>query len=429
MGLLKSLAGIAAPIAGSFFGPVGTAIGGALGGALSSSGQPKSQTTTQQQQLDPRIANIVFGQNGSGGLLSQYQTLGQTPQNDRLKEYANANLNYLMNQGPANQAQQQESAMQLLNSSIQAPQSQAAQLGPVTQAQAAQVNAPSQNNLNLTGSYNSLINGQAGNNPYLTGAIQKGINQSNNAFGNYLTDAKSATQDLLGGIRGGAIASGQYGSSRQGIAEGKALDSFNTNIGRAASQFGQNNTDAAVAAQSGQYNADRDRQLAATQGLSGQQYGVASQNANLQQQANLQNAGAANAAALANAGFQQQSGLANQNAQLGTNQLNTQRQGMGQGFLSGLTNNAYNVGMNQDNYAINRAGQVNNLLTPYLSANSSQQSTTPLYNNAGASALGGAAAGLGLMNMLGGSNNRSAGSNPGSIMDLFGSNGGLSFWS
>lgn len=372
MGLLKSLVGLAAPVLGTAFGgPIGGAIGSALGGAIAGSGggskQSGTTTSTTQQQLDPRMQSMLFGDNGQQGLLAQYQALGQKPQNAGSAIYGQAQDNYVGKFGAYDMERQRDAADRLMGGNVAAPT-----MG------AAKVNAPGQNGMSLTGSYESLINGPAGENPYLTGAIGKGINQSNNAFGNYLQDAKNATQDMLGNIRGGAQMAGGYGGSRQGLAEGKAIESMNTQLGRAASQFGQNNTDAAVAAQAGAYDSDRNRQLAATQGLSAQQYGVAQQNASMQQQANQ----------------------ANMQSQLSTNQLNQAGTVAGMGGMGGLLGQASAGATNQDNLALNKASQMNGLLAPYLSANSGSTSSQPYYQNTAGNMVSGAAAGLGLYNQF-----------------------------
>ncbi|WP_208280581.1 hypothetical protein [Massilia oculi] len=407
MGFLKDLVGIAAPIAGTIIGgPVGGAIGGALGGLASGSGQPKSHTTTQQQQLNPRIEQMLFGNGGDNkGLLSQYQGFMSQPRSDAATGFANANAQYLNNNGAADLAATRGAAYQAMQGNTAPTMNAASAAGGYASLPAyavgEKVNAPSQNNIDLSASYNSLINGAPGANPYLTGAIQKGINQSSNAFGNMVTDAKAATQDVLGSIRGNSVLAGQFGGSRQGIAEGKAIDSMNTNLARAASQFGQNNTDAAVAAQTGAYDSDRNRQLAATQGLGAQQYGVAQQEAAYAQQAQMQNvqnsfdASKTNASMAQqnnqfNAGLQQQAGLANQQAQLATNGQNTSAGLAGAGLLSGLLGNASNQVNANDNWGLGRAQGVNSLLAPYLGANSSSSSSQPVYSNSVGNALGGA---------------------------------------
>lgn len=437
--------------------------GALLGGALSSKGAKdaaklQNEANANANKLDPRIDSMLFGSgkrtlrdgvtptyemtedqfgrprrtqtnpasdfNTDSGLLGQYRGLMDQPQSDAMKSIGDASGQYLQQNGAADMNAMRQASMGLMGG-ISAPQMGASQsngtapvnasVGSMLWNRGETVNAPSQNGIDLSGSYNSLVNGPAGANPYLTGAIQKGINQSTNAFGNMVSDAKNATSDVLGNIRGGAVIAGGYGGSRQGIAEGKAIESMNTQLGRAASQFGQNNTDAAVAAQAGAYDADRNRQLAATQGLGAQQYGVASQNASMAQQANmanqaqgnnmsqfnagqLQNASQANAQLgqqnnQFNAGLHQQANAANLQAQLGTNQLNTNRTQTGMAGLSGLLGTAYQQAGNQDNFAINRAQQVNSLLAPYLAKNPVPQAPQVYANSAGA-ALGGGLMGL-----------------------------------
>lgn len=390
--------------------------GGAIaGGLLGSKGaKDAAKINAQANQQDPRIGGMLWGQNGQPGLLSQYQGMLNTPRSDAATGFANANAQYLNSNGAADLAATRGAAYQAMQGN-QAPTMQAAQAGGAQISGPAwavgnEVQAPSQNNIDLSNSYNSLINGAPGANPYLTGGIQKGINQSMNAFGNMVTDAKSATQDVLGSIRGNSVLAGQFGGSRQGIAEGKAIDSMNTNLARAASQFGQNNTDAAVAAQAAAYNTDRDRQLAATQGLGAQQYGVAQQNAATKNQAEFMNVGTHNNILQNNAqmqqqnnqfnaGLQQQAGLANQNAQLGTNAQNNSSNLAGAGLLSGLLGQASGQVNANDSWKLNQAQGVNSLLAPYLTGQPNQQ---PVASNSGAAGLGGALQGLALGNSLAG---------------------------
>ena len=555
---------------GAFLGNAGADMGAmrdAAYGMMSPLGAPQAQaammsgTPQMSAALTGSTPQMSAAQAGPTALATAAQSAG-APQ-----IAAHSQGPVLWNKGESFSAPTNMQGAQATAAQVQMP-------GAMQAAQSAgvQMNLPGQNGLSVRGALNSLINGAPGSNPYLTGAIQKGINQSSNAFSNMLTDAKSATMDALTSIRGGALGAGQFGSSRQGIAEGKAIDSMNTNLSRAASQFGQNNTDAAVAAQAGAYDADRNRQLSAAQGLSGQQYGAAAQqatmdqhnnqfnagqqqqansttyagqlsgalanagyaqqtglanqastnaanqtnyagqlqtnqaNAGLAQQANMANqaagnnaaqfgASAANAASLAqaqlgqangqfnaglqqqtgqfnagqqnatsqfnaglqqqanqyntglqqnngqfnagqqqqanqvnagllqqtglaNLGNQQQTGLANLQALLGTNQLNATRGMSGLGALSGLLGTAYQGATNQDNWAINRAQQVNSMVTPYLGANQSVTSTQPLYSNTGGNILGGALMGGQLAGLFGGGKDSQGGSY-GSLGDLF----------
>ena len=392
--------------------PVAAAVGGAL---ISNKGaKDAAKINAEANKQDPRIADMLWGANGQQGLLSQYQGMLNQPRSDAATGFANANAQYLNSNGAADLAATRGAAYQAMQGntapSMQAAQSAGATASLPAYAVGTQVQAPSQNNIDLSGSYNSLINGAPGANPYLTGAIQKGINQSSNAFGNMVTDAKSATNDVLGSIRGNSVLAGQFGGSRQGIAEGKAIDSMNTNLARAASQFGQNNTDAAVAAQAGAYDADRNRQLTATMGLGAQQYGVAQQNAAMSHQAQMQNvqnsfdasktnAGMAQQNQQFNAGLQQQAGLANQQSQLATNAQNNSSNLAGAGLLSGLLGQASGQVNANDSWKLNQAQGVNSLLQPYLTGQPTQQ---PVASNAGAAGLGGAMQGLAFGNQLAG---------------------------
>lgn len=518
-------------------------VGAVAGAAISGkSAKDAAKISAQGNQMDPRYSKMLFGDTGQGGLLSQYQSMLNDPRSAAGTGFANANANYLNANGAGDMNAARNAALQAMQGN-QAPMSQSAQagysqsagtqmgmpaqsagtqMGAAPQAAGvqagaamaslpayavgAQVQAPAQNGMNLAGSYDSFINGPAGANPYLTGAVQKGINQSANAFNGMVTDAKAATQDVLGSIRGSSILAGQYGGSRQGIAEGKAIDSMNTNLSRAASQFGQNNTDAAVSAQAGAYNTDRDRQLAATQGLGAQQYGVAQQNAANAQQAEMTNVGnlfdaSKTNASMAqqngqfnaslgqsnnqfnanlgqqtaqtnanlgqqnnqfnanmgqqtgqfnanlgqnnnqfnanlgqnnlqfNAGLAQQTGLANQQSQLSTNAQNTSASLNGAGMLTGLFGQANDQVNANDNWKLNRAQGVNNLLAPYITG--SQQQPQQYQSTAGA-ALGGGLAGMQLGGALGNVFNDSKqfqGQKMGGFGDLFGFGGGGLFGS
>ncbi|MFC0131397.1 hypothetical protein [Massilia eurypsychrophila] len=442
-GAAGATAGGTAATGGGLLSGLGTAknivgIGSAVGGLLGASGAGGSssagnQTITTKSEMDPRIAGMLFGENGQQGLLSQYQALGQQPQNPLLKQYGDANLGYLGNAG-ADMGAMRNAATGLLGGQ-QAPQAQAAQsLG--AQGQAAQqssmaynvgnmVNAPSQNGMNLSGSYDKFINGDAGANPYLNKALQGSMDQSRNVFNQMQGDARSGLDSALGSIRSNSVLSGQYGGSRQGIAEGNAIGDFAKAQQQTINQFGQNNTNAAVGAQASAFNQGQDRALAATQGLGAQQYGVASQNAATKNAAEFANVGATNnmyaqntanqqqmgLANLAtqqqtnqnNAGFQQQTNLANLGATQNQSQLNMSGISQGSGILGGLLGTAAGAGQNQDSYALNQAGKVNGLLSPYLGqVPGSRTESSPLYENKAGNILGGIAGGAALAKQFGG---------------------------
>lgn len=425
---------------------IAASVGGAVvGGLISKSGSKSSgsATTTNQQTLDPRMQSLLYGtgktlrpgvaatyapstaaytdygnttgnslfdalrdRSGDGfgsntgtyhpavagaqnnpesdytndaGLLGNISALQNQPRAPGMTQFGNEMDVYLSQYGRPQFDNNMRAASALEGSNINAPQMTA------SSSDAAQIDAPNQNDTDLAPAYQQMIYGDSAQNPYLTGAIQKGINQSNAAFGNMLTDQTKATQDLLGNIRGGAMMAGGYGGSRQGIAEGKALDSFSTNMSRAASQFGQNNTDSAVSAQAGAFDNGQNRALSAMSWLGAQQYGVATNNAQFQQQTNLQNAQLAQQASMQNAHMQGQ-----------TNQLNSANQATGIGLSTGLLNDAYTYGGNNDAYGLNKTSQISGMLAPYAGMGGGSTQSQPLYSNTAGNVLGGATAGLGL---------------------------------
>lgn len=384
------------------FGLSATAIAGlgssALGAYSASKGakQSGSATSTSQNQLDPRADAMLWGQNGQPGLLSQYQGYLNKPVGAGTQTYSDAQQNYLAGTAPNTNQLATQAGVNMINGG-------AGSVAVPSYAVGNQVQAPSQNGVDLSGAYKGMIYGDPAANPYLTGAIQKGIDQSNNAFTNMQTNATTnLMRNILPSIRSDSVLAGQYGGSRQGIAEGNAIGDFARGQQQAIGQFGQNNTDAAVAAQAGAFDNGQNRALSAMQGLGAQQYGLASQNANTKNQAEFMNVGNQFDASKANAG------------------LNLAGQQAGAGLLGSLNNNAYNVATNQDQYGVNNALKVNGLLTPYLGMGQTQTNSQPLYQNQGGNMLGGALMGSQLgAGLLGGFKGGSgAGSNPGSMSDL-----------
>lgn len=360
----------------------GSAVTGGLLSAISGANAPESTTATSRVELDPRMAEILYGANGNDGFLSQITSNMNAPQNAGMQAFGNGMDNYLSLYGRGEFDNNMRGAVALRDMRFDAPQAQSASM------QAAQVNAPGQNNLNLQPAFQDMVYGAPGSNPYLTGGIQKGINQSQNAFTDMMTSAtRNLTESILPSIRSGAVVNGAMGSSRQGIAEGRALNDFSTQMGQAMQRFGQGNTDSAIAAQAGAYDADRNRQLSAMSGLNQNQYGTAFQNAGFQQQASQ-----------ANAAFQQQANLANQQAQLATNQQNVNNLQSGIGMSSGLLGQAVGYGQNQDAYNTQKLGQTAGLLSNFTGLGTTTTQTQPLYQNTAGNILGGALAGASLWN-------------------------------
>lgn len=379
---------------------VGSAAVGALGGMYSANQNKKAIAEANKANApDPRIAETIFGKNGSGGLLDKYQALGNAPQSAGTQAYGQQSDEYLKNFGAQDMQKMRDTASNIASGNIAAPQGTSASIGAPAWAVGNMVNAPSQNGLNLSGSYDKFINGDPGANPYLTKALQGGVDQSKQMFDRMQGDStRNLMENVMPGIRSNSVLSGQYGGSRQGIAEGRAIGDFGREQQRAIENFGNNNTSAIVGAQASSFNQGQDRALAATQGLGAQQYGVASQNANTKNQAEFNNVNQVLDIQKTQAGLNQQMNLANLGAQQQTNQLNSANQIAGLGAQQGLLGQTVGAATNQDNYALHKAGQVNGLLAPYLSQNGGQQQ--PLTQNTAGSVLGGAMTGLGLYNQF-----------------------------
>lgn len=352
----------------------GVGVYNALEGGPSSS----NSQSTQKQEIDPRLQALLYGEGGNNGLLSQIAAQSGQAQSGGLTNFGKGVDSYLNDWGLNNLVGSQQAAQALQGTA-----------NPVPYIESARINAPAQNGLNLASAYDRTINGNSAENPYLTRAIQGGLDQSTNTFNQQQRLAtRNLQENILPGIKSNSIISGGYGGSRQGIAEGRAIGDFSQGQQDAIRQFGQNNTNAAVGAQANAFESGQNRSLAALQGLSGQQYGVASQNASMENQGSL----------------------ANQSAYLQNNQNNTQAQATGIGLSSGLLGQAYGYGQNANNAGLNRLTQVSGALSPFTGYGGTTTSNTPYYSNGAANALGGAAAGLGLYNQF-----RNNGGNSGNV--------------
>lgn len=462
-------AGVAGGAGAGAGGLLGSASPGAMkiaaslaGAALSGMGSSQSgtQTVTNQQQLDPRIQSMLFGDGGANqGLLSQYQALGQQPQSAGLLGYGQGSDAYLGANGAADMQGMRGAANGLMGSNIQAPmasfqnaspvtmgatpaaamnwgftpdamqgakveqqapmQAASAQAAPIMQgtqiartpgmqasqvanvpgmqatlaqatpgitapqaaqasamqaaqvgapqsitaasanapaamqaatAQAAQIAAPAQNSLNLRGAYDDFIKGNSGSNPYLDSSIQGGIDKSAGAMRAMQDDStRNLMENILPSIRSNSILAGQYGGSRQGIAEGRALGDFGREQQRVMSQFGDNNTAAAIGAKTAAYDQGQNRALSALSSLSGNQYQAAGANAGMAQQANLANQGAEQQTAGTNYGGLLQTNLTNAGLAQGAATTN-----QAAGMQAASTNAGLQQGANAQNNSNNQ---------------------------------------------------------------------------
>jgi hypothetical protein len=392
MGIETILGAAAAPVVSSV-----------VGGLLGSKGSSQSGTATQttQQQLDPALRSLLYGSDGQGGLLQQIAAQAQQGQSGGLQSFGSGINDYLGGWGVNNFMRSQQNAQRLQETQNAAPQASYLPGISASTSNAAQIAAPSQNQLDLSGSYNRFINGDAGANPYLTQGLKAAEDASTAGFQqrqNAVTD--TLQRSILPGIRSNAVLAGQYGGSRQGIAEGNALSDYTRQLTDANTSLSTANGAAGINAQAGAFNAGQDRALSATQGLGGQQYGTASQNAGFQQQTNLANQSAQQAASTNNSQMAQQTNLANLQAQLGTTAQNDARNIAGVGLSSGLLGQAVGYGTGAQNADWQKLLQGSGALGQFAGAGGSTTSSTPLYQNQGAGLLGGALSGLGIYNQF-----------------------------
>lgn len=387
------------------WGMIGGAAVATVGGAMLSKGggsqQSGNTTATQKAELDPRMQALLYGDgtDANKGLLSQVGGLANQQQGQGQNQFGQGMNSYLYNFGAPNFISSQQAAQRLQDSNLGSPSMWAANAMNSAHTDTAQVAAPSQNNMNLSGAYDKMINGDAGANPYLTRGLQAGVDQTNASFAKNQQDMTNNLQrNVLSGIRGNSILAGQYGGSRQGIAEGNAISDYTNQLNSSNTQLGLANSANTIGAQAQAFNQGQDRSLSALTGLSAQQYATAGQNAQLQQSANSQNSAQAQQAQVQNSNMQQGANQANLQANLSTNQLNSANQATGTGLSSGLLGQAYNYSTANDAYAGNKIGQAAGLLAPFAGQGGSSTSTQPYYTNTAGSILGGATGALGLYN-------------------------------
>ncbi|MFK3738949.1 hypothetical protein [Massilia sp. TN1-12] len=360
-----------------------------LEGASQTGNSTSTSSSTTKTTLDPAIQSLIFGNNGSGGLLSQFSSLLNKPQDAGLQQYGNANNNFLGTYGGQNLNSIQQAAQGLL-AGTGTPTVSAAGASLPAYAVGNQIKAPAQNGIDLSGTFNTLLGG--GNTDALMKSLQAGNALTNEQLAqNQGNTISNFQKTVLPSIRGGAIAAGQYGSSRQGIAEGNAIGDLTKQLNDQSTQVSLANSANNANALAGAYENGQNRALSAAQGLSAQQYGVAGQNANTANQAEFMNVGNSFDASKYNAGLQQQANLANQQAQFTNNAQNNGAAVAGSGLLSGLMGQAYGVGSNQNNYQLGQYGAINSLLAPYLNANATTTTngtnSQPIYENRGQSFL------------------------------------------
>lgn len=326
------------------------------------SNQSGAQSATSTNTLNPAMSQLL-GLGGKGGLLGNVGSSMSNGSNlsGAANDFINGTAPQILNNGYWN-------TQQLNSSQFTAPT-----------IQAAQTSAPSQNGVNLTPAFQNLLSG--GNNSALRDSLAYGTSLTGAQFQKNQTDLTNNLQrNILPGIGSNAVLAGQYGGSRQGVAEGNAISDYTNQLTNANTQMGLANSANTTGQLANDYEQGQNRALSAAQGLSAQQYGVASQDAAARQAADNTNV----------------------NALLATRGQNSSNLATGTGLQQNLLNNAGALG----NSDLTRLGQTAGILAPFLNAGSTTTSsgtstgnnTQPLFQNTAGNIIGGAATGLGLYN-------------------------------
>ena len=349
-----------------------------LASGLSAADAPTSATQQTRPYIDPRVDANVWGgdggQWGPTGLTGQIAQGAQAPLPSGVQAAGTMANEYLTggNAGADLSAQRNAINRQLTPNAIQAPQMTAAQAqgaqaqgaqiqaptglqgGVVPQAQkmqAATINAPAQNNLDLTDFYRQQLTGNPASNPFVQQQIDSLTNSSRYSFGNLLGDLTQNFQEkILPSLKGGAILAGGLGGSREAMSEAIAARDLDKQASRAAVQANSDLSGAIGSMLSSIYTSGADRQAGLLSGLSGQQYGVGTNNAQF-----TQGAGQTNATLGTQAGI---SGAGNQTSVINTNNNNLWNAATNNAQL-GQNNAQFNATLGQNNSQFNATAQNN----------------------------------------------------------------------
>jgi hypothetical protein len=199
--------------------------------------------------------------------------------------------------------------------------------------------------LDPTSSLSQILKGDPTTNPYLAQMNQASINQAMQGYNDAL---QNANQTLLPQIKQDAFASGQYGGSRQGIAEGI----LGQQLGINARDLGQKAMDTGAQLYGGAFENAQQRMAAAagdlnTQAAQNEQFNASSLN-----DISKFNTGALNDISKFNAGNQQEVNLANMQALNNMRQFNAN---------NALQNAQYNADLGLKNRSMSMEQAQNNL--------------------------------------------------------------------
>jgi hypothetical protein len=158
-----------------------------------------------------------------------------------------------------------------------------------------------QGELDPSSAYKKLLSGQV-DNPQLQGMADAATRSGQRAYADMIADAdESLSTSVLPSIRSGAVSSGGYGGSRQGIAEGLAMGKRNTAAERGARDLGIAANDATATLFGNAYESAQNRMAGAASELDARAqqakqfdaknaFDARTTNANLDQQAQQFNA-------------------------------------------------------------------------------------------------------------------------------------------
>jgi hypothetical protein len=360
-------------------GAVGAIAGGLLGG---SSGSQQSGTATSTSTSNPWAPSVPYLNQIQGAAQTNYNNEQYTPQ------MANTTSNFLNNSQSTN-PQQLSGANQFVNNVLGGNyNTNLGTVGAVNPTQSFSsfgVNDPTQANA-------QLLSGQV-NNPYLQQMQQASTNQ---AMQTYNQGLQSAMQTIEPQIQSGAIGAGQYGGSRQGIAEGIMGQQELIN----AQNLGQSSLAAGANLYGNAYQNAQNNMATTANNLTNQSLNNGQFNANLGLQNNSQQMA------------QQQNNISN-----GLQGINAAS------AANTLAGNQYSQQMQYLNapntYANQQLSNYSNLINPTAGMGGSQVSTQPIYSNPVGSAIGGGLLGLGLGNAYGrtANTNASGGLNTANILN------------
>lgn len=198
--------------------------------------------------------------------------------------------------------------------------------------------------LDPTSSLKRVLSGQV-DNPQLSAMADAATRQGQRNYADAVQDSSEAlTRSVLPSVRSGAILSGGYGGTRQGIAEGLAISDRQKNLDRGARDLGIAGTDAASNLFGNAYEAAQGRMASTANDLDTKARETAAENANRRLDVMKTNAGNALAAGMKNADLS----LDTQKFNIGTG-VDAQQRNVDNNFRASSTNVANDLAAGMKN--------------------------------------------------------------------------------